>query len=34
MPLIKDMVFSNAWVHQTVEAMCERLMVDPQGDAK
>ena len=27
-------VFSNAWVHQTVEAMCIALMVDPQGDAK
>jgi DUF1680 family protein len=25
-------VFSNAWVHQTVEAMCEALMVDPKGD--
>ena len=25
-------VFSNAWVHQTVEAMCIALMVDPQGD--
>ncbi|QKJ30589.1 glycoside hydrolase family 127 protein [Mucilaginibacter mali] len=25
-------VFSNAWVHQTVEAMSEALMVDPQGD--
>ena len=24
--------FSNAWVHQTVEAMCIALMVDPQGD--
>jgi uncharacterized protein len=28
----KGYVFSNAWVHQTVEAMCEALMVDPQGD--
>jgi len=25
-------VFSNAWVHNTVEAMCLALMVDPQGD--
>jgi len=25
-------VFSNAWVHQTIEAMCIALMVDPQGD--
>jgi DUF1680 family protein len=25
-------VFSNAWVHQTVESMCLALMVDPQGD--
>jgi len=25
-------VFSNAWVHQTVESMCIALMVDPQGD--
>ena len=25
-------VFSNAWVYQTVESMCEALMVDPQGD--
>ena len=29
----KGYVFSNAWVHQTVEAICEALMVDPQGDA-
>lgn len=28
----KGYVFSNAWVHQTVEAMCEALMVDPRGD--
>jgi DUF1680 family protein len=28
----KGYVFSNAWVHQTVEAMCEALMVDAQGD--
>lgn len=25
-------VFSNAWVHQTVESMCIALMVNPQGD--
>ena len=25
-------VFSNAWVHQTIESMCIALMVDPQGD--
>lgn len=25
-------VFSNAWVHQTVESICLALMVDPQGD--
>lgn len=30
----KGYVFSNAWVHQTVEAMCEALMVDPRGDAE
>jgi len=30
----KGYVFSNAWVHQTVESMCLALMVDPQGDAK
>jgi hypothetical protein len=24
--------FANAWVHQTVEAMCIALMVDPKGD--
>src|SRR6202043_131246 len=29
----KGYVFSNAWVHQTVEAMSLALMVDPQGDA-
>ena len=28
----KGYVFANAWVHQTVEAMCLALMVDPQGD--
>lgn len=27
-------VFSNAWVHQTVEAMCIALMVDAKGDAE
>ena len=30
----KGFVFSNAWVHQTVESMCIALMVDPQGDAE
>jgi DUF1680 family protein len=25
-------VFSNAWVHQTMESMCLALMVDPEGD--
>ncbi len=30
--LHKGYVFSNAWIHQTVEAMCIALMVDPQGD--
>lgn len=25
-------VFSNAWVHQTIESMCLALMVDPKGD--
>lgn len=29
----KGYVFSNAWVHQTVESMCIALMVDAQGDA-
>ena len=28
----KGYVFSNAWVHQTVESMCIALMVDPRGD--
>ncbi len=28
----KGYVFSNAWVHQTVEAMSIGLMIDPQGD--
>jgi uncharacterized protein len=28
----KGFVFSNAWVHQTVESMCIALMVDPKGD--
>lgn len=27
-------VFSNAWVHQTVESICIALMVDPAGDAE
>jgi DUF1680 family protein len=27
-------VFSNAWVHQTVESMCIALMVDPRGDTE
>lgn len=27
-------VFSNAWVHQTVEAISIALMVDPQGDGE
>ncbi len=30
----KGYVFSNAWIHQTVESMCIALMVDPQGDAE
>ena len=30
--LHKGYVFSNAWVYQTVEAMCIALMMDPQGD--
>jgi uncharacterized protein len=30
----KGYVFSNAWVHQTVEAMSIALMVDPQGDVE
>lgn len=30
----KGYVFSNAWVHQTVESMCIALMVDPRGDAQ
>ena len=30
----KGFVFSNAWVHQTVESMCIALMVDPQGDTE
>jgi DUF1680 family protein len=28
----KGYVFANAWVHQTVESMCEALMVDAKGD--
>ncbi len=30
----KGYVFSNAWVHQTVEAMSIALMVDPKGDSE
>lgn len=30
----KGYVFSNAWVHQTVESMCIAQMVDPQGDSE
>ena len=30
----KGYVFSNAWVHQTVESMSLALMVDPEGDAE
>jgi len=30
----KGYVFSNAWVHQTVESMCIALMVDAQNDAE
>jgi DUF1680 family protein len=28
----KGYVFSNAWVHQTIESMCIAMMVDPRGD--
>lgn len=28
----KGFVFSNAWVHQTVESMCIALMIDANGD--
>ena len=28
----KGYVFSNAWVHQTIESMSIALMIDPQGD--
>jgi uncharacterized protein len=28
----KGYVFSNAWVHQTIESMCIALMIDPNGD--
>jgi hypothetical protein len=28
----KGYVFSNAWVHQTIEAMSIALMIDPRGD--
>lgn len=30
----KGYVFSNAWVHQTVESICIALMVDAQGDSE
>jgi hypothetical protein len=30
----KGYVFSNAWVHQTVESMCIALMVDSKGDSE
>jgi DUF1680 family protein len=30
----KGFVFSNAWVHQTVESMSVALMIDPQNDAE
>jgi uncharacterized protein len=30
----KGYVFSNAWVHQTIESMCIALMIDPQGDSQ
>lgn len=30
----KGYVFSNDWVHQTVEAMSIALRIDPQGDAE
>jgi DUF1680 family protein len=30
----KGLVFSNAWVHQTVESMCIALMIDAQGDVE
>ena len=30
----KGYVFSNAWVHQTVESMSIALMIDPQGDSE
>jgi DUF1680 family protein len=28
----KGYVFSNAWVHQTVESICLAMMVEPEGD--
>lgn len=28
----KGYVFSNAWVHQTIESICIALMIDPKGD--
>ncbi|HET9986808.1 MAG TPA: beta-L-arabinofuranosidase domain-containing protein [Longimicrobiales bacterium] len=30
----KGYVFSNAYVHNTIESMCMALMVDPRGDAE
>lgn len=30
----KGFVFSNAWVHQTVESMCIALMIDAEGDSE
>ncbi len=30
----KGYVFSNAWVHQTIESMSIALMIDPQGDSE
>jgi len=30
----KGYVFSNAWVHQTIESMSIALMLDPRGDAE
>lgn len=30
----QGLVFSNAWVHQTLESMCLALMVDPAGDVE
>lgn len=30
----QGLVFSNAWVHQTLESICLALMVDPAGDVE